>query len=266
MIQSGPVLVNGVSRRLQKGEPLPGSVRLEVPGYRRSEDRRPLIDSGFSLRVLAQERGWLAVAKPAGLAVHPLEPEERGTVLNGLLARHPEILGVGEGGLRSGVVHRLDVPTSGALLFAREESAYRRLRRAFREHRIEKRYLAWVAGRPDSSGELCLPLFVAQHRPARVRVAAGRHAQFGRETRLVWRTLEERSSCSLLEVGLETGFLHQIRVSFAHLGHPLLGDPVYGNPPSDRRLMLHAESLRSAELGIDVRCPLPEDWLAGEPS
>jgi 23S rRNA pseudouridine1911/1915/1917 synthase len=192
------------------------------------------------LRVLAEGEGWLALDKPAGVPVHPLAPGERGTLLNALVARHPEVTGIGEGGLRSGVVHRLDVDTSGVLLFATDELRWLDLREAFRSHKVEKRYRALVHGRLEGEGELVLHLAVVRHRPARVGVVAAGDGR-SRRTQLRWRSVETFEAATLVEVAPRTGFLHQIRASLAELGHPLLGDVAYGAPAgSAPRHLLHA--------------------------
>ncbi len=222
----------------------------------------PIPEPDRALQILAEGPGWCAVDKPAGTPVHPLEPHEQGTLLNALAARHPQIVGVGEGGLRSGVVHRLDVDTSGVLLFATEASSWERLRDAFRRHRVEKLYWALVQGRLEGEGELSLTLTVSQHRPARVRVvdAGGADGGRGRLTQLAWRSLRASDAASLVEVRPVTGFLHQIRASLAHLGHPLLGDPAYGGPEDPRapRHLLHARHVRHRE--IEAESEPPDDF------
>jgi 23S rRNA pseudouridine1911/1915/1917 synthase len=174
------------------------------------------------------------------------------------------VQGVGEGGLRSGVVHRLDVETSGVLLFALEESAWQRLRAAFREHRVEKVYRALVAGRVDAAGGAEVGLVLARHRPARVRVLSEEERRRSRGARVCvmsWRPLEHFAAATLLEVRPVTGFLHQIRAVLAQSGHPLLGDRTYA--PAEvaaaaPRHMLHAAALRFEEVAAES--PEPEDF------
>jgi 23S rRNA pseudouridine1911/1915/1917 synthase len=212
------------------------------------------------LGVLARGEDWIAVDKPAGTPVHPLSPGERGTLLNALVARHPEVTGVGEGGLRSGVVHRLDVDTSGVLLFALGELRWLELREAFRSHRVEKRYRALVHGRLAGEGALVLHLAVLRHRPARVGVVAAGDGR-SRRTELAWRSLEVFESATLVEVSPRTGFLHQIRASLAHLGHPLVGDVAYGAPEGvASRHLLHAS--RVAVDDVAAESPDAEDLAA----
>lgn len=242
-----------------KGLPLAAGSRIEVTSFRPPASQRPIPDPEAPLVVLAEGDGWIAVEKPSGTPVHPLAEEERGTLLNALIARSPEILGVGEAGLRSGVVHRLDVETSGVLLFATREDRWRELREAFRRHRVHKRYRAIVVGELAGDEDLVLHLSVARHRPARVRVRpAG--APGSRRTALHWRAVESGGGATLVEVEPVTGFLHQIRVALAHLGHPVLGDAVYGSggAPDAPRQMLHAAVIGYRK--IAVQSPDPPDF------
>jgi 23S rRNA pseudouridine1911/1915/1917 synthase len=226
-----------------------------VVGARKAEDEQPTPRPDVPLEILAEGDGWLVVNKPAGRGVHPLHPDQEDTVLDALCARRPEIVGVGEGGLRSGVVHRLDVDTSGALLFATTDESWRRLRGAFSDHRIEKRYRAIVEGDLSRERRVDLPLEITRHRPARVSVREG-----GRICRLHVRPLERLRDATHVEVALETGFLHQIRASLAHLGHPIVGDAVYGGGAGAARPMLHARSLRLGEIAVVV--DPPEDFAS----
>jgi 23S rRNA pseudouridine1911/1915/1917 synthase len=243
----------------------PGPV-VEVAPFARPENQRVQPAPELALRALAQGSGWIAVDKPAGCPVHPLREDEADTVLNAVMARFPEIHGVGEGGLRSGVVHRLDVDTSGVLLLATREDVWQRLREAFREHQIEKSYRALVHGALEGEGSLELGLVTARHRPARVRVLADADLARSRGAHvgvLRWRSLAVFGRATLVEVRPKTGFLHQIRVSLAHIGFPVLGDRAYG-PASDpipvARQMLHAARVSWCE--IEASSPDPDDFQA----
>jgi 23S rRNA pseudouridine1911/1915/1917 synthase len=252
-----------------KGMPSPGSGTVEVTAWRAPADQVVKPERAEArLSVLAAGPGWLAVDKPAGMPVHPLREGESGTVLGHVVTRHPEIHGVGEGGLRSGVVHRLDVDTSGVLLMATEAVAWQRIREAFQSHRVEKTYRAIVQGRFDPVGgelEMELPLVVARHRPAVVRVANEEEIRRGRARVIhqIVRPVEALRDATLVEVRPTTGFLHQIRASLAHLGHALLGDGRYadeviaGRAP---RHMLHAARARFEE--IDASAPDAADFAA----
>ncbi len=252
-----------------KGTPLRTGDRIVVRDFARPEDERirPEPEGGLALPVLAEGPGWLAVDKPAGVPVHPLTPDETGSVLNAVVTRWPSVQGVGEGGLRSGVVHRLDVETSGVLLVALDEPTWQRLRAAFREHRVRKHYLAWVEGPVDPGliGRHEWALWVARHRPARVRVAPLSElstrpgARPGRLEIESIEPIEPNGAHSRLRIRLETGFLHQVRATLAHLGHPIVGDVAYGGAPcSAGRPLLHAETIAFEE--IEARAPVPDDF------
>jgi 23S rRNA pseudouridine1911/1915/1917 synthase len=207
-----------------------------------------------AIPLLAEGADWLVLHKPAGVATHPLDATQRRTALNAAIARRPELAGVGEGGLRSGVVHRLDVATSGTLLFASTQARWTRLRAAFAQHRVAKRYVALVHGRPSPwPCPLTLRLAVRQHRPARVAVVADDRP--GRDCSLSITRIETRDGRSRLEIDLHTGFLHQVRVTLAHLGCPVVGDRVYGRPDAADRLMLHADRLAFDD--VLAECPAP---------
>jgi len=267
LLARGAVSVGGRSvDEAAKGLSLqPGPV-VEVTPFARPEDERARPAPDQPLRVLARGSGWLAVDKPAGSPVHPLREDEIDTVLNALIARFPEIHGVGEGGLRSGIVHRLDVDTSGVLLVATEEDAWQRLRGAFREHCVEKSYRALVIGALEGEGSLEVGLVTARHRPARVRVIAEAELERARGVHIGvmrWRSLEIFEGVTLVEVEPKTGFLHQIRVSLAHLGFPVLGDRAYGparDPISVPRQMLHAARASWGE--VEASSPDPDDFRA----
>jgi 23S rRNA pseudouridine1911/1915/1917 synthase len=262
LLERGAVAVGGREAGLAtKGEPLAAGQTLLVQRLASRESAEPIAQPELALRVLARGAGWIAIDKPAGVPVHPLDAEETGTALNFVVAKWPEIAGVGEAGLRSGVVHRLDVDTSGALLFATEQGRWEQLRAGFRAHRVEKVYRAVVHGRLTGGGELALPLAVAQHRPARVRVVDAADPR-SRLTRTLWRAVAELRGATLVEARPATGFLHQIRASFAHLGHPVLGDAAYGAPPSPHapRQLLHAAFVSYRD--VEAASPDPADLSA----
>jgi len=194
------------------------------------------------LALLAVDDEFVLVDKPAGLVVHPGAGRASGTLVHRLLARFPDLAAVGGPG-RPGIVHRLDKGTSGALVVARTADAYSRLSGDFAARRVRKRYLALVWGRPRVSAGT-IDAAIGRHRADRKRmtVRAG-----GRPARTGWRLLAVAGPISLLELDLETGRTHQIRVHLRVLGHPLVGDPVYGEA---RHRGLRGETARAlAEFG-----------------
>jgi 23S rRNA pseudouridine1911/1915/1917 synthase len=245
------VLLGG--RPAAKGTALRAGDEVVVLPFARPEDP-PLANAELALSVLAASGALVAVDKPAGQAVHPLAHSERDTTLNALLARFPQVAGVGEGGLRSGVVHRLDPGTSGVLLFALDDAAWRAAREAFRAGRVRKRYVARVHGRFTGEREVELRL---ESRGAHVRVveSGGRRAV----SRI--RALASGADVSDVEIEMRTGVRHQIRATLAYLGFPVLGDALYGSSLALTRHLLHAESI---ELGdFAARSPLPPELARG---
>ncbi|MEM9174468.1 MAG: RluA family pseudouridine synthase, partial [Myxococcota bacterium] len=253
LLEVGRIRVDEATLQLaDKSRAVAAGERYAIEGALEAEAERPIPRPDLPLEIVGEGEGWLCVDKPAGCGVHPLRPDQDDTVLNALVARRPGIVGIGESGLRSGVVHRLDVGTTGALLFASDEECWRRLRGAFSAHRLDKRYLALVSGRLEERRRVDLPLAITRHQPAHVSVRDD-----GRPTRQRVTPLEVFADATLVEVRLETGFLHQIRASLAHVGHPLVGDPDYGGPAPDAagRPMLHAARLRFDEISVTVDPP-----------
>lgn len=265
LLQRRAVMIDG--RRVgekSKGDKLGVGSVIEVEPFTAPRAAAVVAQPDAPLSVVARGDDWLIADKPPGMAVHPLEEGETGTLLNAVAARFPRVQGVGEAGLRSGVVHRLDVETSGAVLLALDETRWRSLRRAFEDHTAKKIYRAVVAGRMVGKGEEVTRLYVAQHKPARVRAlppAATAEPSGTRECDLHWRALGTKKGATLVEVRLGTGFLHQIRVMLAAMGHPVLGDAVYGDGvtgPSGGRLMLHALSLKVGD--VVGEAPMPGEF------
>jgi 23S rRNA pseudouridine1911/1915/1917 synthase len=237
-------------RPATKGAVLHAGDRIDVAPFRHPA-QGPVADPQLVLDVLAEASGLIAVDKPAGVPSHPLEFDETGTALGAMLALRPEIAVAGEGGLECGLVHRLDVLTSGVLVFATEREAWIRARAAFAERRVRKRYLARVHGRLREPREIRLRL---AQRGDHVRVVE----RGGRESHTRIRPLEVGPDSSLLELEPVTGFRHQLRAVLAHLGHPILGDAVYGSPLALGRHLLHAERIEIGELV--ARSPVPPEF------
>ena len=201
------------------------------------------------------------IEKPAGLVVHPA-PSHSGPTLVDLLGG---LLGGGADPERPGIVHRLDRGTSGLLVVARTEDAHRALQEAVRERRVERVYLALAEGRISArTGTIDAPIGRASRQRHRMAVSGAA----SREARTHFEVLELLAADSYLEARLETGRTHQIRAHFAAIGHPLVGDTVYGGPARYglERQFLHAHRLAfdhpvSGER-LEFRSELPEDLAA----
>ncbi|MEZ5333190.1 MAG: RluA family pseudouridine synthase [Thermoanaerobaculia bacterium] len=271
-IREGLVLVGG--RPGKPGQALRAGERVECePPAPPAEDPRVGPEEG-PLKLLWEDADLVVVDKPAGIAVHPGAGRAGGTLANRLVARFPEIVGVGGEG-RPGIVHRLDLDTTGALAVARTDAAYRALSKAFARRQVEKTYLAVVYGRPDpASGTIEAP--VGRH--ARKRKEMTVRAD-GRPATTRYRTLACAEGLSLLELDLLTGRTHQIRVHMKDAGYPLVGDPVYGEArwkafPKPRqaplrsfpRPALHARRLAfdhpvRGDERVEAISPIPEDLV-----
>jgi len=217
-IEEGRVLVDGAptkpSRRLIADE----QIAWEAPA---PVDDRISPEAG-ELAVLYEDDAILAIDKPAGLTVHPGAGRATGTLVHRLLARYPEIAGVGGPG-RPGIVHRLDRDTTGVMVVARTAAAYQRLSRAFASRQVDKRYLAVCHGAVHEAHEVDAPIGRHPTRRQEMTVHAG-----GRPARSRILPIATTPAASLVEVDLLTGRTHQVRVHLKSLGHPLVGDPVYG--------------------------------------
>ncbi|MEM7048118.1 MAG: RluA family pseudouridine synthase [Acidobacteriota bacterium] len=217
-IASGELTVNGRPSRssfsLQGGERL--SCRIPPP-----RDDRVVPEPGLLHRI-HEDDDLLLLDKPAGQIVHPGAGHHHGTLCNFLLHEYPALAGIGGVG-RPGIVHRLDRDTSGILVVAKSDLAYRHLTSAFAERRVEKTYLAVVYGNLPDSGRFDEP--IARHRSRRKEMAVDAG---GRPSRTHFRTLDREPPASVAAIDLETGRTHQIRVHFKHGRFPLVGDPVYG--------------------------------------
>jgi len=236
--------------------------------------RPPLqaVPEAIPIEILYEDEDLVVVNKPAGMVVHAGAGASSGTLVNALLHRLPKLSAVG-GPLRPGIVHRLDRGTSGVLVVARHDEAHRQLAEQFRARRVEKTYLALVHGNPrQDAGTIGLP--IARDLRRRTRMTTRRRE--GREARTDWRVLARLDGFSLVEVRLHTGRTHQIRVHFSALGHPVVGDALYGAPRRPRagrqmllplgRNFLHAARIRFAHPrraeAVEVRAPLPSELRA----
>ena len=209
------------SHRVREGE----TIDLHVPPPRPAD----LAAEPLPLSILHEDADLLVIDKPAGLVVHPSPGHPGGTLVNALLFHCRSLSGIG-GEARPGIIHRLDKDTSGLLLVAKHDRSHRHLAAQLKARTLQRRYQALVLGAmPAQAGTIDAPL--GRHPTQRKKMAVV--ARGGRTARTYYRVLEAWGVLSLLELALETGRTHQIRVHLASLGHPVLGDATYG--PGARR-------------------------------
>lgn len=207
----------------------------------------------LNLVVAYEDEHLIVVDKPAGLVVHPAAGNLDGTLVNALLHHCAgQLSGVG-GVARPGIVHRIDKDTSGLIVAAKHDKAHEGLAKQFAAHSIDRRYLAVATGRPiPANGNVDAALARSStNRKKMTVVAEGR----GKRAVTHYRTIEPLSGATLIECRLETGRTHQVRVHMTHIGHPLVGDPVYGRakkPLSDvlKTLGFARQALHAAHLGF----------------
>ena len=278
LIDQRKVAVNGNvatarSQRLAAGDQIS---LLEDPIVRQAA---PEPDPSVELDVVHADKQVIVVNKPADLVVHPGSGNAVGTLVNGLLARFPEIAEVGESE-RPGIVHRLDRGTSGLLMIARTQSSYQALTTALSRREVQRGYVALVMGQPaDDRGVIDAPVGRSNRHPTKMAVIA--HGRPARTHYMVSDRMGARNESqdgppgepvpfdsARLELQLETGRTHQIRVHLAAIDHPVLGDELYGGPvaPGISRPALHAHSLGFDHPGTGQRlrfeAEAPEDFSA----
>jgi len=261
LIEDGFVTVNGAvtdaAHKVGQGDVIVVRVPPPVPTTLEAED--------IPLSIIYEDADLIVIDKPAGLVVHPSAGHDRGTLVNAILAHAPDLHGVG-GEARPGIVHRLDKDTSGLIVVAKNDTAHRELQRQFKARTVKKMYVALVEGRVEP-GEGVVDAPIARDRVHRKRMAV---VMNGRSARTRYKVVRYASvgetAYSLVEVYPETGRTHQIRVHFAWLGHPLVGDTVYGRKKpslSIERHFLHAArlTLHLPSTGEEraFESPLPQD-------
>jgi 23S rRNA pseudouridine1911/1915/1917 synthase len=248
LLDDGHITVNGKLARpsytLRGGE----QIAVTVP----PPEPTSLQPEAIPLAVVYEDADVVVVDKPAGMVVHPAPGHSGGTLANALLARYPEMQI--NGGVRPGIVHRIDQDTSGLLVVARHDRAMQALTEQQRARRMLKVYLCVVEGRfREPEGTIDAPL--GRHPADRLRMAV---TPSGRDARTHYRVLEELGDYTLLEVRLETGRTHQIRVHMLHRSRPVLGDQTYGGRKSRPSFGLERQFLHAHRLGFFH--PADESW------
>jgi 23S rRNA pseudouridine1911/1915/1917 synthase len=243
------------------------SFRLAVPEPEPAHNQA----QDIPLKIIFEDENLLVVDKPAGMVVHPAAGNYDGTLVNALLHHCGDSLsGIG-GVARPGIVHRIDKDTSGLLVVAKTDVAHEGLAKQFAAHSIDRRYLAVVSGVPKTSeGIIDAPLARSATNRKKIAIVEGKR---GKRAVTRWKKLEALSDAALVECRLETGRTHQVRVHMASIGHPLLGDPVYGRAGKAHAKLLkelgfERQALHAAELGfthpvtknrLSFASPMPPD-------
>ena len=260
LIAAAQITVNGRAARASLGLCAGDQVAVAVPPPQPVD----LTPEPIPLSIIYEDANVVVVDKPAGMVVHPAPGHPGGTLVNALLARYPDMQLSGD--LRPGIVHRLDAGTSGLLVVARNDAAMRDLADQQRERQMRKIYLAVAEGRfKDAEGVIDAP--VGRHPSDRLRMAV---TPQGRSARTHYRVAEELGAYTMLELRLETGRTHQIRVHLLHIQRPVLGDPLYGARKGRPSLGLGRQFLHAQRLGFrlpggewrEFSSPLPADLQA----
>lgn len=258
LIEEGQVIVNKNPARASYRVKVGDEVVLRIPPPRDLE----VLPENIPLDIYYEDEDVVVVNKPRGMVVHPAEGNYSGTLVNALLYHCRDLSGVG-GVLRPGIVHRLDKETSGLIMVAKNDFAHLELARQLKERQVNRRYIALAHGNfKEEEGTVDAP--IGRHPKDRQRMAVVR--QNGRRAVTHYRVLERFGQYTLLELKLETGRTHQIRVHMSYIGHPLVGDLKYG--PAKPHFGLQGQFLHAAVLGfvhprkgnyLEFSAPLPRE-------
>ena len=271
LIDNKQILLNGTpvkaSLKLKGGE----SILVNLP------EPEPIeaIPEDIPLDILYEDQDLIVINKPAGMVVHPAAGHSQGTLVNALLHHCDDLAGIG-GELRPGIVHRIDKDTSGVLVATKNDQSHQHLAEQFKQHSIDRHYLALIHGCPDKdSGTVDQPL--GRH-PLQRKKMSGK-ARNAKRAVTHWKVLKRypRERLSLIELKLETGRTHQIRVHFAEMNFPLVADPLYGSrtklaaikDPKLKKLIaqLPGQALHAQSLGfihprtgkqLEFSCKMPD--------
>ncbi|MDD5463674.1 MAG: RluA family pseudouridine synthase [Candidatus Moranbacteria bacterium] len=266
-IKKGEVLVNG--KIIKPSYVLEEGNAIMLENFSKKESDNDLFaNKDIKLDIIFENEDIVVINKQAGLQVHPSFDEKKNTLVNALLALYPQIVNVHDGSvgaeLRPGIVHRLDRDTSGVMAIARNTEAFNALKENFKNRTIQKQYLAIAKG-IFAEKEGIIEKSIAKSSSYKKQIIARNNTKtVVRSAETHFKVLEEIGEYSLVEVTPKTGRTHQIRIHLASIGHPIVGDSIYGKKDENRvsRQMLHAQKLKFSFFGkeYDFAAPLPQDF------
>ncbi|WP_127836370.1 RluA family pseudouridine synthase [Clostridium prolinivorans] len=237
LIEDGKVIVNNSFKKSNYKVKINDIVEITIPDPKELNIK----PEDIPIEIIYEDSDIIVVNKPQGMIVHPAPGVYEGTLVNALLKHCKDLSGI-NGINRPGIVHRIDKDTSGVLVVAKNDFAHNKLSEQFKKHSIKRKYIALVEGViKESSGTINAPL--GRHNIERMKIAV---VKDGRNAITHYKVLEQYKNNTLVECSLETGRTHQIRVHMSYIGHPLVGDPVYGYKKQRFKLkgqMLHAKVL-----------------------
>lgn len=273
-IKAGEVLING--KKIKPSCILEENDEIVLENFSKDVDVSEInvasANKDVAVDVIFENSDFAAINKPAGMQVHPGFLKENNTLVNGLLAKYPEIKKVhdegDESGMRPGIVHRLDKDTSGVLVVAKNQKTFDELKNKFKKREIQKIYLAIAEGILDDK-EGKIEKAIARSSNYRKQVIARENTKtIVRQAETLYKVLEEHENFSLVEVMPKTGRMHQIRLHLSAIGHPVVGDRIYGKKDANntlnkaKRQLLHAHILRFElfEKKYEFMASMPQDF------
>lgn len=237
LIKEEKIIVNNKKIKASYKVELNDVVSVKIPELKEVE----IVPENIPINIIYEDEDIAVINKQAGLVVHPAQGHYSGTLVNAVMYHIKNLSGI-NGELRPGIVHRLDKDTSGLILIAKNDKAHNELTRMFQEKEVKKTYLAILKGKLNKkAGKIITNIGRDKNDRKKMTVLKGKDE--GKLAITNYKLVEQNNLFSLVEVNIETGRTHQIRVHMKYLGYPILGDSVYGRQDSEKRQMLHAYKL-----------------------
>lgn len=237
LITEGCIEIEGKDKKIKTGEKLKGNEKIKV--YIPKDKELDIKEENIPIDIVYEDKDIAVINKDPGITVHPAQEYTSGTLVNAILY-HIKDLSTINGVIRPGIVHRLDKDTSGLIIIAKNDKAHNELARMFKDKEIEKRYLCICKGNfKNKIGRI--ENFIGRDPKDRKKMGV---VENGKIAITNYKIIDEVDNFSLVEVRIETGRTHQIRVHMRYLNHPIVGDSVYGNPGIAKRQMLHSYYLK----------------------